>query len=100
MTVKAEKANSITVRFDHSLYVVTNNTKRVLVESAGDIRELLTVLAGDFPALGNKLFDKTGRLRKLIIVSVNGKDIRMLDGEKTTLKGDEDVLLLHAVGGG
>lgn len=68
--------------------------------SAGNIIELIDALEQSCPGIKNRLCDEKGKLRRFINLYVNGEDIRFLDGDKTAVKGGDEVSIIAAVAGG
>ncbi len=67
--------------------------------SADSIGELLSSLIAMRPALRDVLFDN-GELRPYITVLVNGRNIRDIDGNRTTLVEGDEVAIFPPVSGG
>ena len=62
--------------------------------------EVLTALISTYPALKDRLRDDSGKIRKNLIVYVNGEDIRFLEGETTPVKDADEFSIVPAVAGG
>ena len=65
--------------------------------TAGD---LLQRLSAAYPALGQKLWDKEGRLSGLVTVLLNGRMVNFLQGLETPVSPDDELNLFPPVGGG
>jgi adenylyltransferase/sulfurtransferase len=79
---------------------VTAGKKEVEV-SASTLREVmdkLVVKYGD--ALRERIFDPSGKLKRLLNFYVNGKNVRFLKQLETPLNDDDEVLILPTVSGG
>jgi molybdopterin synthase sulfur carrier subunit len=70
------------------------------VEAGATLGELITTLAGDYPALAERIVDEDGRLRRFVNVYVDGEDVRFLDDLGTPLRATSVVTILPAVAGG
>jgi molybdopterin synthase sulfur carrier subunit len=71
------------------------------VQASGEtVADLITDLDRQFPGLRERLVDETGALRRFINVYVNEDDIRFLDGDRTALKGGDQVSIVPAIAGG
>lgn len=70
------------------------------VRDGDAVRDVLVRLAGDHPALGERILDDEGNLRKAINVLVNGRSIKFLDGLDTTIQEGDQLAIFPAVGGG
>ena len=70
------------------------------VESGDTVRDALVRLAGDHPALGERILDDDGNLQKAINVLVNGRSIKFLDDLNTTIQEGDELAIFPAVGGG
>ncbi len=64
------------------------------------VSEVLLNLDKDYPALKERIKDEDGKIRRFINIFVNGKDIRLSDGEDTPLKEDDEISILPAIAGG
>jgi molybdopterin/thiamine biosynthesis adenylyltransferase/rhodanese-related sulfurtransferase/molybdopterin converting factor small subunit len=67
---------------------------------ANDLGALLNQLVEHYPALAPHLFDTSGKLRRFVVIFVNGEDHRMREGLATALDNDDTVELLPAIAGG
>jgi molybdopterin synthase sulfur carrier subunit len=70
------------------------------VRDGDTVRDVLVRLAGDHPALGERILDDEGNLQKAINVLVNGRSIKFLDGLDTTIQEGDELAIFPAVGGG
>ena len=76
-----------------------SNQQARLTLVATTVDELLQMLVHDSSELRNFLFSgKT--LRKFVIVSKNGQDIRLLDGLTTSVGAVDEVHIIAGVAGG
>jgi sulfur-carrier protein len=70
------------------------------VEAGGStVREVLSEVAGRFPALEARIFED-GNIAAFVNVYVGGEDIRTQDGLETPVSDDATVILLPAMAGG
>ncbi len=79
---------------------VTAGEKKTEV-SASTLREVvdkLVVKYGD--AFRERIFDPSGKLKRLLNFYVNGKNVRFLKQLETPLNDDDEVLILPTVSGG
>ncbi|MFQ6075865.1 MAG: MoaD/ThiS family protein [Candidatus Bathyarchaeia archaeon] len=88
----------------HSVLAEVTGTKEasLSLHQGGTVRELFNALSKRYgDGFDERLFDpKTGRIRRFILVTVNGRDIRHLDRLETELgDGDEVTILPMAAGG-
>ncbi|WP_380167991.1 MoaD/ThiS family protein [Jannaschia sp. R86511] len=68
--------------------------------AGGDLRALLGEVDAAHPALGRRLRDETGRLRRFVNVYVDGVDVRRDDGLATPVRGGQTVEVIQSVAGG
>ena len=68
--------------------------------SAMSVRELLSLIARERPALYGGICDETGRVRKHMNIFVNGKHMRDREGLETPLAPGDAVYAWPAVSGG
>lgn len=88
-----------TVRIPTPLRKLTEGQSEVQGEGAS-IRELFDNLEGSHAGLKEKIFDEAGEIRRFIILSVNGEDVRYLKGADTVVGSDDEVSILPAIAGG
>lgn len=73
--------------------------ERELAEGA-TVGDLLSDLVSDTPELDGQLVDETGEVRGSINVTVEGQNVRQLDGATTTLSDGDVVRIAPPVVGG
>jgi molybdopterin converting factor small subunit len=61
---------------------------------------LLVELATEFPSLENHHVDRSGEIPRELNVTVNGRNVRLLDGSETSLNEGDIVRLAPPVSGG
>lgn len=64
------------------------------------IREVVSTLVEQHPALGGQLLTPDGDLNRFVNVYVNGQDVRYLAGLDTPVAPADEVRLLPAMAGG
>lgn len=77
-----------------------SRTVTIDVGDAGTVGDVLDELAARYPLLGRRLRDETGTLRRFVNVYVEGEDIRRASGDRTTVRGGQEVLIIQSVAGG
>jgi sulfur-carrier protein len=71
------------------------------VEASGNTLDaLLADLFVRFPDMRAKLLSEDGDLSRFVNVFVNDQDVRYLEGMRTSVAGDDVVVLLPAMAGG
>ena len=74
---------------------------RPTITVAGDtVAEILHDLVTTYPELKEHVYDDPGNLQRHMLIVLNGEDIRMLDGEQTTVADRDEVQLVPAMAGG
>ena len=73
--------------------------KPLLVFEARTIREVLTTLRSEHPAL-QPLLCEDGEVRPYITILINGKNIRDMEALATTLSDGDEVAIFPPVSGG
>ena len=71
-----------------------------LTLNARTVSDALKELVTEFPNLRRHLYSENGRLRNFINIYLNEEDIRYKDGEKTSLKDGDTLMIVPAVAGG
>ncbi|HUI50215.1 MAG TPA: MoaD/ThiS family protein, partial [Terriglobales bacterium] len=67
---------------------------------ATTVAEALTELTTKYPGLSRHVRDEQGQIRQFLNVYLNEEDIRFLNGESSTLKDGDKVLLVPSIAGG
>jgi molybdopterin converting factor small subunit len=67
---------------------------------ATTVAEALNDLITKFPALSRHVRDDQGQIRQFLNVYLNDEDIRFLNGESSSLKDGDRVLLVPSIAGG
>ncbi len=88
----------IKVKFP-SVFVQITGKRRIEVDGAEKVSDLLEKLFQDFPKLKDRLL-KDGELTPFINIFVNGEDIRHLNGLETKLSDGDEVTFIPAISGG
>jgi len=88
-----------TVRIPTPLRKITGGSAEVDAEGAS-IRELFDSLEGSYAGLKAKVFDEGGEIRRFIIISLNGEDVRYLRGADTPVKQGDEISIVPAIAGG
>ncbi len=71
------------------------------VEDNSTIRNMLTQLASKFGAKFEEMIFKTSSdLSKYVLITVNGKHIRLLEGLETKVQADDEISFIPAIAGG
>jgi len=66
-----------------------------------NIRTILEQLTGKFGSKFEEMIFKSSKdLSKYVIITVNGKDIRTLDGLSTKIQLDDEISFIPAIAGG
>jgi molybdopterin synthase sulfur carrier subunit len=89
----------VTVRVPAQLRGLTGEQGEVEVEGT-TIKEVLAALVERYPALGERIFDEQGSVRRFVNVFLDSEDIRFLDGPSTRVAAGAVVSIVPAVAGG
>lgn len=90
---------AISVRIPTPLRKLTGGQAEV--DAAGStIQSMFDDLESKHPGIKEKVFDDAGEIRRFIIVSLNGEDVRYLEGAGTSLKDGDEVTIVPAIAGG
>ena len=73
---------SVSVRIPTILRTYTDGVADVTSEG-GTLREVLQKLDADYPGIGARILDETGRIRRFVNVYVGDEDVRFADGLDT-----------------
>jgi molybdopterin synthase sulfur carrier subunit len=71
------------------------------LETGSNIRNLLEELTLKFgEKFEEQIFKNSADLSKYVLITINGKDIRTLDGLNTKLEQDDEIFFVPAIAGG
>jgi len=90
---------SVSVRIPTILRSYTGGAAEVGA-TAGTLREVIAGLNAEFPGIGSRLLDDTGRLRRFVNVYVDDEDVRLAQGLDTPVPPGTQVSVIPAVAGG
>jgi len=90
---------SVSVRIPTILRSYTGGAREVGAE-AGTLREIIAGLDAEFPGIGGRLLDDTGKLRRFVNVYVGDEDVRLAQGLDTPVLPGTQVSVIPAVAGG
>jgi MoaD family protein len=93
-------ARGMTVKYFATIRTYTGETGRHLDDAPADLRELLTTLAGRYGTSFRRAVFSGGELSGEIIILVNGRNVRYLQGLDTPLAADDEVSIFPMVAGG
>lgn len=91
---------SVTVRIPTPLRNLTGGEGKVVVEQAGDLRQIVRALEQQHPGLAERILDEDGELRRFVNVFVRDEDVRFQDGLDTEVADGDVVSIVPAVAGG
>ncbi|MFI6452082.1 MoaD/ThiS family protein [Streptosporangium amethystogenes] len=90
---------SVSVRIPTILRTYTDGAAEVSGEGE-TLREVLQKLEADFPGIGARILDETGKIRRFVNVYVGDEDVRFADNLDTATPSGVQVSIIPAVAGG
>ena len=72
----------------------------VEVDSPASVADVLDALASSHPAVGRRLRDENGTLRRHVNIFVGADNARDLDGLETVMPEDTEISVMPAISGG
>ncbi|GGO29750.1 UNVERIFIED_ORG: molybdopterin converting factor small subunit [Microbispora rosea subsp. rosea] len=87
------------MRIPTILRTYTNGAAEVSGEG-GTLREVLQKLDADYPGIGGRILDETGKIRRFVNVYVGEEDVRFADGLDTATPDGVQISVIPAVAGG
>jgi molybdopterin converting factor small subunit len=90
---------SVSVRIPTILRTYTDGAAEVSGEG-GTLREVLQKLDVDYPGIGGRILDETGKIRRFVNVYVGEEDVRFVDGLDTATPDGVQISVIPAVAGG
>jgi molybdopterin synthase sulfur carrier subunit len=92
---------SVQVVLPGVLASLAGGAKHLEVEPKGTtLADLLDALAAEYPLLGRRIRDETGKVRRFVNVYVDGDDVRFEGGLATKVRDGAEVQVLPSVAGG
>ncbi|MBB4917605.1 molybdopterin converting factor small subunit [Streptosporangium saharense] len=64
------------------------------------LRDVLQKLDADFPGIGARILDETGKIRRFVNVYVGDEDVRFADNLDTVTPSGVQISIIPAVAGG
>ncbi|WP_214110924.1 MoaD/ThiS family protein [Acrocarpospora catenulata] len=90
---------SVSVRIPTILRSYTGGVAEVTGEG-GTLREVLQKLDADFPGIGGRILDESGKIRRFVNVYVEEEDVRFSGGLDTSTPDGAKISVIPAVAGG
>ena len=90
---------SVSVRIPTILRTYTGGAAEVSGEGE-TLRDVLQKLEADFPGIGARILDETGKIRRFVNVYVGDEDVRFADNLDTATPAGAQVSIIPAVAGG
>ncbi|MEV0583864.1 MoaD/ThiS family protein [Nonomuraea sp. NPDC050310] len=90
---------SVSVRIPTILRTYTGGSADVRGEGA-TLREVLQKLDADFPGIGARILDESGKIRRFVNVYVGEEDVRFSEGLDTATPEGAQISIIPAVAGG
>ena len=90
----------MTIKYFATIRTYTGENERRLDDAPGDLRELLTALAGRYGTSFRRAVFAGDELNGEIIILVNGRNVVHLKGLDTPLKASDEVSIFPMVAGG
>ncbi|GAA0946380.1 MoaD/ThiS family protein [Nonomuraea longicatena] len=90
---------SVSVRIPTILRTYTGGNAEVSGEGS-TLREVLQKLDADYPGIGARILDESGKIRRFVNVYVGQEDVRFADGLDTAAPEGAEISIIPAVAGG
>ncbi|MET8054863.1 MULTISPECIES: MoaD/ThiS family protein [unclassified Streptosporangium] len=90
---------SVSVRIPTILRTYTDGAAEVSGEGE-TLRDVLQKLDADFPGVGARILDETGKIRRFVNVYVGDEDVRFADNLDTATPSGVQISIIPAVAGG
>ena len=90
----------MTVKYFATIRSLTGEQERRIDSRPGDLRELLTQLAERYGRLFRRTVFDGDALHGEIIILVNGRNVRHLQGADTPLGEDDEISIFPMIAGG
>ncbi|MEU4549725.1 MoaD/ThiS family protein [Nonomuraea dietziae] len=90
---------SVSVRIPTILRTYTGGNAEVSGEGA-TLREVLQKLDADYPGIGARILDESGKIRRFVNVYVGEEDVRFVGGLDSATPAGAQISIIPAVAGG
>jgi len=90
---------SVSVRIPTILRTYTKGAAEVTGEGA-TLRDVLQKLDADYPGIGARILDESGKIRRFVNIYVGEEDVRFADGLDTATPEGAQISIIPAVAGG
>ncbi|WP_084965693.1 MoaD/ThiS family protein [Thermoactinospora rubra] len=90
---------SVSVRIPTILRTYTGGSAEVTGEGA-TLRDVLQKLDSDYPGIGARILDESGKIRRFVNVYVGEEDVRFAEGLDTATPDGAQISIIPAVAGG
>lgn len=90
---------SVSVRIPTILRTYTGGSAEVSGEGA-TLREVLQKLDADYPGIGARILDESGKIRRFVNVYVGEEDVRFVGGLDSATPEGVQISIIPAVAGG
>jgi molybdopterin synthase sulfur carrier subunit len=75
--------------------------KEVIIDYNGEIANLIEILTEKYDkGFKEALFNENGELREYMKILINGEDVRNINGLKTTVNEDDEIVIFQTIAGG
>jgi molybdopterin synthase sulfur carrier subunit len=75
--------------------------KEVKIDYNGEIANLIEILTEKYDkGFKEALFNENGELREYMKILINGEDVRNINGLKTTVNEDDEIVIFQTIAGG
>ena len=90
---------SVKVRIPTAFRRLTGD-KDCLELEAISISEAMEKIGESYPDFKNRIFEENGKLKKFVLIYMNGEDIRFTEGLETKVPDDGEITILPSYAGG
>ena len=93
---------AVTVRLPQALASDADGQRELVVEVGGATRleDVLAEVSASYPALGRRLCDETGQIRRFVNIYVEDDESRALDGLSSRIPDGAVILVAGSIAGG
>ena len=75
--------------------------KEVIIDYNGEIANLIEILTEKYDkGFKDSLFNENGELREYMKILINGEDVRNIDGLKTIVTENDEIVIFQTIAGG
>ncbi|MES0489923.1 MAG: ubiquitin-like small modifier protein 1 [Leptospirales bacterium] len=87
------------IKIPSQLRTQTEGSDNVNIDGA-TVGEVIKNLVEKYPAIGDRIYDENGKVRRYVNIYLGDEDIRFMDNLDTAVESNAEISLVPAIAGG